>query len=65
VVYGIDDYRGAGRRDERLELKAGLTYYLNRYAALKGELRREELRSNVPGADYTANIAMVGLRLQR
>jgi hypothetical protein len=65
VVYGIDDYRGAGRRDERLELKAGLTYYLNRYAALKGELRREELRSNVPGADYTANIAMVGLRLQQ
>jgi hypothetical protein len=32
---------------------------------LKGELRREELRSNVPGADYTANIAMVGLRLQQ
>jgi hypothetical protein len=65
IVYGIEDYRGAGRRDERLAFAAGLTYFLNRHAALKGEYRREELQSNVPGNDYTANIVMVGLRLQR
>lgn len=65
VVFGQDDYRGAARRDERLTLAAALTYRLNRYAALKGEVRREQLRSTAPDQDYTANIVMVGLRLQR
>jgi hypothetical protein len=65
VVYGQDDYRGAGRRDDRLTLSAALTHHLNRFAALKAEIRREELRSTVAGQDYTANIVMVGLRLQR
>jgi hypothetical protein len=65
VTYGQEDYRGAGREDERLGLTAALTYRLNRHAALKGELRREQLRSNVDGQDFTANIVMVGLRLQR
>jgi hypothetical protein len=63
--YGIDDYVGAGRQDDRLGLLAGLTYYFNRYAALKGEFRHERLNSTVPGDDYTANIVMLGLRLQR
>jgi hypothetical protein len=65
VVYGIDDYDGAGRRDDRLELSAGLTYHLSRYAAIKAEFRREQLRSNAPDSDYNANIVMLGLRLQR
>lgn len=63
--YGIEDYVGTGRRDDRIGLLAGLTYYFNRYAALKGEFRHERLRSTVPGDDYTANIVMLGLRLQR
>jgi MFS family permease len=50
---------------DRLELSAGLTYYLSRYAAIKAEFRREELRSSVPDSDYKANIVMLGLRLQR
>jgi hypothetical protein len=65
VSYGIDDYRGAGRRDDLLGLTAGFTYHMSRYAALKGEVRRVQLRSTEPGADYTANIVMLGLRLQR
>lgn len=63
--YGIDDYVGTDRRDDRLGLLAGLTYYFNRYAALKAEFRHERLRSTVPGDDYTANIVMLGLRFQR
>jgi len=63
--FGIDDYVGTDRRDDRIGLLAGLTYYFNRYAALKGEFRHERLRSTVPGDDYTANIVMLGLRLQR
>lgn len=65
VTYGQEDYRGASRRDDKLTLAAGLAYHLSRYAALKGEVRREQLRSTAPGQDYTANIVMVGLRLQR
>jgi hypothetical protein len=65
ITYGVEDYRGAGRRDERLGLLAALTYRLNRYAAIKGEARRERQNSSVPGQDFTANIVMLGLRLQR
>jgi hypothetical protein len=65
VTYGIEDYLGAGRRDDRLGLMAGFTYHMSRYAALKGEVRREQLRSTDPDGGYTANIVMLGLRLQR
>jgi hypothetical protein len=65
VSYGMDDYGGAGRRDDKLGMTAGLTYHMNRYLALKGEVRHERLRSNEPGVDYSANIVMFGLRMQR
>jgi hypothetical protein len=65
VTYAIDDFRGAGRIDRQLMLTAGFTYHLSRYAALKGEFRRQNMRSNIPGENYTANIVMLGLRLQR
>ncbi len=65
VHYAVDDYRGAGRRDERLTLRAGLTYHLNRYAALEGEIRHERQRSDDPSGEYDAGIFMLGLRLQR
>ncbi len=65
AIYGTEDYEGAGRKDDRVSLLAALTYRFNRYASLRGEVRREQLRSNVAGNDYTANIAMVGLRFQR
>ena len=63
--YGVDDYRGIGRTDDRFSYGAALTYYFNRSLALRGELRQERLTSNSPGQDYTANVALIGLRLQR
>ena len=63
--YGIEDYIGAPNDGRRLRASAGLLHYLNRSLAARAELRHERLRSNVPGQDYTANIALVGLRLQR
>lgn len=63
--FGQDDYEGSSRVDDRYIASAGLTYKITREVHLKGEFRREWLRSNVEGADYTANIAMVGLRFQR
>lgn len=63
--FGRDDYEGSGRVDDRYTASAALTYKLTREVHLRGEFRRDWMRSNVPGADYTANIALVGLRLQR
>ncbi len=63
--YGIEDYRGAGRDDHRLRSGASLTYYLNRYMALRGEYRYEQLFSDLPGQSVAANVGLIGLRLQR
>ena len=63
--YGIDEYRGSGREDTRYLASLGLVYKLTRSIQVKGELRQKWLRSNIPGNDYTATIALVGLRLQR
>ena len=63
--YGTDNYEGSTREDERIAMSAGLIYKMTREMHLKGEYRRESLRSTFPGQDYTANIFTVGLRLQR
>jgi hypothetical protein len=63
--YGTDQYVGSVREDERYLASLGLAYKLTRTTQVKGELRQEWLRSNLPGNDYTATIALVGLRLQR
>jgi len=63
--YGQDQYRGTDRVDNRWTYGAALTYWFNRVLALRGEMRREGLNSNVPGQDYKADVAMLGLRLQR
>lgn len=63
--YGQDQYRGTGRVDDRWTYGAALTYWFNRTLALRGEVRREGLNSNVAGQDYKADVAMLGLKLQR
>ena len=63
--YGLDDYVGMARIDNRYLASAALTYKLTRSVQIKGEVRQEWLRSNIPGTDYTATVALIGLRLQR
>lgn len=63
--YGNDDYIGSGRVDRRYSATAALTYKLTRSVQIKGEFRQEWLKSNIQGNDYTASVALVGLRLQR
>ena len=63
--YGLDEYQGSTRKDTRYVASAAITYKLNREMQLKGEFRQEWMHSNVPGNDYTASIALLGLRLQR
>jgi hypothetical protein len=62
--YGLDDFVGSSRVDNRLSGSAALTYKLNRNAQFKGELRREQRTSNESDQDYAASIFMLGLRLQ-
>ncbi len=65
VSYGVDQYRGTSRVDDRFSYGAALTYSLNRALALRGEVRQDKLSSTVAGQDYTAEVVMLGLRLQR
>ena len=62
--YGTDDYHGSPREDDRYTASAVLTYKLSRFAEIKGEFRREWLRSNDPGNDYEVNIGLIGMRWQ-
>ena len=62
--YGLDDYVGSVRKDNRYSVSAALTYKLNRMAQVKGEVRQEWLRSNVPNVDYAASVFLLGMRLQ-
>jgi hypothetical protein len=63
--YGLDDYVGWWRVDERFTLSGILTYKLSRNMQIKGEVRRQWLNSNDDGANYAANIFLLGLRLQQ
>jgi hypothetical protein len=53
------------RQDLRYEVGFGLTYKLSPEVQLKGEVRRNWAHSNVAGNDYTSNIFLLGLRIQR
>ena len=63
--YGIDEYQGSPREDQRYFASLGIIYKMTRSVQVKGELRQEWLRSNTPGNDYTATIGLVGMRFQR
>jgi hypothetical protein len=65
IGFLTEEYRGAGLVNDYLRSSIALTYYLNRSLALKAEYRNERLFSDTPGQDYTANIGLIGLRLQR
>ena len=60
-----EDYEGTTLVNDYLRISAALTYSLNRSLALKAEYRNEHFFSSVPGQDYTANIGLIGIRLQR
>jgi len=62
--FGLDDYVGDGRQDQRYTVGVGLTYKLNRWLQLTGEFRQDWQVSNEPGNDYTASTVLFGVRLQ-
>ena len=65
IISEFDDYVGSIRADSRMSLGTAITYKLNREIAIKGEYRYDQLRSNIEGVDYSANVFLVALKLQR
>ena len=65
VGYGLDQYVGLGRTDNRYFIATGVTYKLNRDMQLKGTVRQDWLDSTVVGAAYQATSFLGGVRLQR
>jgi hypothetical protein len=60
-------YPGANPGLDQTLIQAGLRaeYSLNRTIVLKGSFASQRMISKTPGTDYTANIFLVGLRLQQ
>nr|WP_256478500.1 outer membrane beta-barrel protein [Notoacmeibacter sp. MSK16QG-6] len=59
------DYVETDDEDTILSAELGATYWINRSAALIGRIAHERQSSTLPGRDYQANSAFLGLRLQR
>lgn len=58
------DYRGAPIRERSLAANVRAEYRLTRQIAVRASYTHEHLSSNLPASDYTADVFLVGLRLQ-
>ena len=66
ATMGNTDYQGGAPLHERTltgTLKA--EYNLSRSVIVRGSFTHERLQSSTPGSDYTANVFLLGLKLQR
>lgn len=61
---GETDYRGIRLREETRSGSLRVDYKLTRSLALRASFTHERLASTAPGADYTANVYLLGLRFQ-
>jgi hypothetical protein len=62
---GFNDYQGADIRERSYTAGVRLDYKLTRSIAIRGSYTHEHLHSTSQGSDYTANVFLVGLKLQR
>ncbi len=60
-----DKYQGIALNQDTFTGTLKAEYALTRSVVVKGSFTHERLKSSVPGADYTANVYLLGLRLQR
>lgn len=62
--FGTTDYQQA-RSDNSYFVEGDLIYKLTRTLAIKASVRHDWLKSNIPSADSSETIAMLGVRIQR
>lgn len=63
--FGYDSYEGTSRIDTRMALSTGLNYRFTREMSMGAEFRHERMTSTLSTAGYSANIMMLGVKLQR
>jgi hypothetical protein len=63
--YQINQYQGVPITEYLYSLGLGADYNLTRTLVIRGSFTRQRLTSNLAGDDYTANVFLVGLKLQR
>ncbi len=56
--------RGQNIREDFTDIGARLEYKLTRTFAIRASFTHERLNSTVQGSDYTANVSLVGIRVQ-
>jgi hypothetical protein len=60
-----DDFVGITQNDTITTLALKVDYNITRDIMLRGSVSRQQYTSNVPNSNYTADIFMLGLKLQR
>ncbi len=65
VTLSDSDYKGVDLNEKGFTGRIGIDWKLTRSLAVRAGFTHERLDSSTPGDDYTANIFLVGLRLQR
>ena len=62
---GTDDYVGVNETDRNYTLGATAEYHLSREVVLKASATHQQFVANTPGTNFTADVVMLGVRLQR
>ena len=62
---GETDYQGVSLRERTLTGSLRADYNLTRSVVVRGSFTHERLQSSAAGSDYTANVFLLGLKLQR
>ena len=65
LSYANTDYQGIKRTDHQITAGLKAEYTLTRSIVLRTSFTHERLKSSAPGTDYTANVFLLGLRLQQ
>ena len=60
-----DDYVGTSQTDRDYTIGATAEYHLSREVVLKASATHQQFVSNTPGSNFTADVVMLGVRLQR
>jgi hypothetical protein len=62
---GFNDYNGVDVRETSYSATLKADYNLTRSIVVRGSFTHERLKSTAVGSDYTANVFLLGLKLQR
>lgn len=63
--FGQRDYQGLNLKEKTLSLGLSADYALTRSVVVRGSFTHDRLKSTAPNSDYTANVFLLGLKLQR